>query len=101
MKYILISVEDDKYDALLAHYQNLAKHPASSVVAVEVSNLEVPGPYSEYIHNLMRRSLDKDLTREERYRAQAELEDMTDGHWDGHRTDDPPAAWWDINDPVT
>jgi hypothetical protein len=27
------------------------------------------------------------------YRAQAELEDIADGHWDGPRTDDPPKSW--------
>jgi hypothetical protein len=44
MKYILISVEDDKFDALLAHYENLANHPASSVKAAKeyiMTNREV------------------------------------------------------------
>jgi hypothetical protein len=32
-------------------------------------------------------------SRTERYRAQAELEDIADGHWSGPRTDEPPATW--------
>jgi hypothetical protein len=63
---------------------------------------DVTGPPtsdSEYVQNLKRIALDKTLTREERFRAEAELEDMTDGHWNGPRTDDPPPSWWDIMDP--
>jgi hypothetical protein len=55
----------------------------------------------EYVDNLKRRALDQTLPREERFRAEAELEDMTDGHWDGPRTDDPPPNWWTTGDPPT
>lgn len=37
--------------------------------------------------------------RTARYRLEAELEDLEDGHWDGARTDDPPESWFDSRDP--
>jgi hypothetical protein len=47
----------------------------------------------EYIRDLEERSRSADRTTA--YRATAELEDIADGdHWDGPRTDDPPASWW-------
>jgi hypothetical protein len=108
MKYILISVEDDKFDALLKHFNNLAGHPASSVVAaaefvtdvipearhrVTVPEQETEQE-TEYTQNLRRIAADTSpLNRVARYRAQAELEDMDDDHWDGPRTDDPPENW--------
>jgi hypothetical protein len=129
VKYILVSVEDDKFDALLEHYQHLAEHPASSVVAAKEqsddSPLEryraavehateadgpprynadgepIPGPDSEYVKNLRKIADDPANDRTARYRAEAELEDMTDGHWDGPRTDDPPPNWWTTGDPAT
>jgi hypothetical protein len=61
---------------------------------------ELPADDSAYVQILKHRSLDLSLSRTERYQAQAELEDLGDGHWDGHRTDSPPESWWDITDPV-
>jgi hypothetical protein len=55
------------------------------------------GIAKEYIANL--RSLADSDDRVVAFRAQAELEDIDDGHWDGPRTDDPPANWWHKNDP--
>jgi hypothetical protein len=49
--------------------------------------------FNEYINNLRKTAFDNKTDRTARFRAQAELEDMTDGHWDGHRTDDPPVHW--------
>jgi hypothetical protein len=39
--------------------------------------------------------LEQAETRTHRFQIQAELEDIEDGHWDGPRTDEPPANWWD------
>jgi hypothetical protein len=107
VKYILVSVEDHRFDALLKHYNNLAGHPASSVMAAaefvsepsETARHRVTVPEqeteqeTEYTRNLKRIAADPTASRTERYRAQAELEDMDDDHWDGPRTDDPPENW--------
>jgi hypothetical protein len=37
--------------------------------------------------------LEQETDRTRRYRIQAELEDIQDGHWNGPRVDDPPAGW--------
>jgi hypothetical protein len=42
--------------------------------------------------------LEQAADRTRRFQIQAELEDIEDGHWDGPRTDDPPAGWWDSSD---
>ena len=36
MRYLLVEVLDDKADALLAHMEHLAAHPASSVISVKM-----------------------------------------------------------------
>jgi hypothetical protein len=55
-------------------------------------------PTEEYIENL-RKQADSD-DRVISYRAQAELEDIEDDHWNGPRTDDPPDSWRHKNDPI-
>jgi hypothetical protein len=47
---------------------------------------------TKYYRDLQRKA--KSLDRTTAYRAQAELEDIGDGHWDGPRTDDPPESWF-------
>ena len=51
-------------------------------------------PSWEYLDNLdFQRK--HGATRTERYRVQAELEDIADGHWNGPREDSPPDSWQD------
>jgi hypothetical protein len=49
-------------------------------------------PSKEYVSAL--EALTKSADRTTAYRATAELEDIVEGHWDGPRTDDPPASWF-------
>jgi hypothetical protein len=67
VKYILVSVEDNRFDALLKHLQNLASHPASSVVAA-----------AEFV---------SELSEEARHRVTVPVE-MPE-----HSTDYPPENW--------
>ena len=66
----------------------------------DTCGLDVEGPHphqvsAAYVNMLERtlKGLNRRTDRNAYYRVVAELEDISDGHWDGPRTDDPPENW--------